>query len=239
MVSLPVVMRAAWLVFRQFHKIAIVLSILLCAGCYYAPVLANHAMGGDTDTAVGEQHDLPYTANDSFLLTQDVLRGEGILFEVKPDYKLITLWKDADVPVGVLGSIVGKHPQYRYEIESVAITSHSSRVVVNVRVEDVPDADIAKYNATTRLNLFAKMDQLAAQFPPSGGTPKEGGVNYALLPNEDLKGLAQRATGNADNWHQIAQDNGLTSPTDGASLPSIWVRNTLLSAPNKSSAGDN
>jgi hypothetical protein len=232
-------MRAARLVFRQFPKIAIVFSILLCAGCYYAPVLANHAMGGDTDTAVGEQHDLPYTANDSFLLTQDVLRSEGILFEVKPDYKLITLWKDADVGPGVLGSIVGKHPQYRYEIESVPITSHSSRVVVNVRVEDIPDADIAKYNATKRLNLFAKMDQLAAQFPPAGGTPKEGGVNYALLPNEDLKGLAKRATGNADNWRQIAEDNGVKSATDGASLPSIWVRNTLLSAPNKSSAGDN
>ena len=83
------------------------------------------------------------------------------------------------------------------------------------------------------------MDQLAAQFPPSGGTPKEGGVNYALLPNEDLKGLAQRATGNADNWRLIAQDNGLKSPTDGAGLPSIWIRNTLLSGPSKGSAGNN
>jgi len=232
-------MHAVWIVSRQFLKIAIIFSILLLAGCYYAPYYANRAAGGGTDAAVGEQRDFPYAANDSFLLTQDVLRGEGVLFEVKPEQKLVTLWKDADVPVGTLGSIVGKHPQYRYEIEVVPLSPRTSRVVVNVRVEDIPDEDVAQYNATTRLNLFAKMDQLAAQFPPSGGTPKEGGVNYALLPNEDLRGLAKRATGNEDNWRQIAQDNGLKSPTDGASLPSIWVRNTLLSGPKNGSSGDN
>ena len=223
--------------FRQFPKIAIVFSILICAGCTYAPYYANRAAGGGTDAAEGEQHDLPYTAHDSFLLTEDVLRGEGILFEVKPEDKLVTLWKDADVGPGVLGSLVGKDPRYRYEIEVVPLTARSSRVVVNVRVEDIADEDIPKYNATTRLNLFAKIDALAAKFPPSGGTPKEGGVNYALLPNEDLKGLAKRATGNEDNWRQIAQDNGLKSPTDGANLPSIWVRNSLLSESQKDPAG--
>jgi hypothetical protein len=230
MVSLTVVMSAARSVFRRLQKIAIVAcSILLIAGCFAAT----------EDAATGEQHDVPYTVNDSFVLTQDVLRGEGVLFEVKPDDKLVTLLKDADVGSGVLGSLVGKHAQYRYEIEVVEINPHSSRIVVNVRCEDVPDADVAKYSATTRLNLFAKIDQLAAQYPPSGGTPKEGGVNYALLPNEDLKGLAKRATGNEDNWRQIAQDNGLNSPNDGANLPSIWIRNSLLSTPNKGSAGDN
>jgi hypothetical protein len=239
MVSLALVMRAARIVFQLFRKIAIFSLIVLVAGCYYAPVLANHAVGGDTEAAQGEQHDVPYPVNDSFVLTQDVLRGEGILFEVKPEDKLVTLWKDADVGPGVLGSLVGKHPQYRYEIEVVPINSRTSRIVVNVRVEDMPDADLSKYSATTRLNLFAKIDQLAAQYPPAGGTPKEGGVNYALLPNEDLKELAKRATGNEDNWRQIAQDNGLKSPTDGTNLPSIWIRNTLLSAPNKAAAGDN
>ena len=240
MVFLAVVMSAVRIVFRQFLKVAIVVfSILLFTRCAYAPYYANRAAGGGTDAAQGEQRDLPYAANDSFLLTQDVLRGEGILFEVKPDDKLITLWKDADVGPGVLGSLVGKHPQYRYEIEVVPLTARTSRVVVNVRVEDIPDEDLAKYSASTRLSLFGKITDLAAKYPPSGGTPKEGGVNYALLPNEDLKGLAQRATGNADNWRQIAEDNGVKSATDGASLPSIWVRNTLLSAPNKSSAGDN
>ncbi|MGH7924552.1 MAG: hypothetical protein ACREQH_08185 [Candidatus Binatus sp.] len=233
MVLLMIVMRAGRIVFRQFQKLAIVGSILLVAGCYYAPVFANRAEGGGTNTAEGEQHDVPYTAHDSFLLTQDALRSEGVLFEVKPEDKLVTLWKEADTGPGVLGSLVGVDPRYRYEIEIVANSARSSRIVVNVRTEDIPDQDISKYEATTRLNLFAKIDELAAKFPPSGGTPKEGGVNYALLPNEDLKGLAKRATGNADNWRQIAQDNGLKSPTDGASLPSIWIRNTLLSAPQK------
>jgi hypothetical protein len=232
-------MHVGRIVSRQLRNIAIVSSIFLLAGCYYAPYFANRAAGGGTDAAEGEQHDMPYTVNDSFLLTQDVLRGEGILFEVKPDDKLITLWKDADVGGGVLGSLVGKHPQYRYEIAVVQTGPRSSRVIVNVRAEDIPDEDLAKYNVTTRLNLFAKMDQLAAQFPPSGGTPKEGGVNYALLPNEDLKGLARRATGNEDNWRQIAEDNGLKSPGDAANLPSVWIRNTLLSAPNKGPSTSN
>jgi hypothetical protein len=240
MVSLPVVMSAVRSVLRRLQKIAIVAcSILLFAGCTYAPYFANRAAGGGTDAAEGEQHTVPYTENDSFVLTQDVLRSEGILFEVKPNDHLVTLWKDGDVGAGVLGSLVGKHPQYRYEIEVVPINPRSSTIIANVRVEDIPDEDLAKYNATTRLNLFAKIDQLAAQYPPSGGTPKEGGVNYALLPNEDLKGLAKRATGNEDNWRQIAQDNGLQSPADGANLPSIWIRNTLLSGPDKASAGDN
>jgi hypothetical protein len=225
-------MRVGRIVFRQFPKIAIVFSMLLLAGC-------SSIVSSDTGAAQGEQRDLPYTAHDSFLLTQDVLRGEGILFEVKPDDKLVTLWKDADVGAGMLGSLVGKHPQYRYEIEVVPLSGRSSRVVVNVRVEDIPDEDIAKYSATTRLNLFTKIDQLAAQSPPSEGTPKEGGVNYALLPNEDLKGLAKRATGNEENWRQIAQDNGLKSPIDGVSLPSIWVRNSMLPAASKSAPGDN
>ena len=232
-------MSAARTASRQFPKIAIAFSVLLLAGCYYAPYFANRAAGGGTDAAEGEQHDLPYSVNDTFLLTQDVLRGEGILFEVKPDDKLVTLWKDADVGGGVLGSLVGKHPQYRYEIEVVPNGPHASRVIVNVRAEDIADEDVSKYNVTTRLNLFAKMDQLAAQFPPAGGTPKEGGVNYALLPNEDLKGLARRATGNEDNWRQIAQDNGLKSPGDAANLPSVWIRNSLLSRSNKEPVGNN
>lgn len=223
----------------QLRKIAIGFAILLLSGCYYAPVLANQAAGGGTDSAEGEQHDVPYSVNDTFVLTQDVLRGEGILFEVKPGDKLVTLWKDADVGPGILGSMVGLHPRYRYEIEVVPINQRSSRIVANVRTEDIHDQDIAKYQPTPRLNLFAKVDQLAAQFPPTGGTPKEGGVNYALLPNEDLKGLAKRATGDENNWRQIAQDNGITSPSDATNLPSVWVRNTLLAEPKKGASGSN
>src|SRR5258708_7896470 len=70
MISLAAVMRAGWIVFRQFPKIAIVCSMLMLAGCSYA-------VSDTSGAAVGEQHDLPYTAHDSFVLTQDVLRGEG------------------------------------------------------------------------------------------------------------------------------------------------------------------
>ncbi len=232
-------MSVARTVFGQFRKIAIVSSIVLFAGCYFAPYFANRAAGGGTDTAEGEQHDVPYNVNDSFLLTQDVLRGEGVLFEVKPDDKLVTLWKDADTGAGILSSIVGVHPQYRYEIDVVPNGDRSSRIIVNVRTEDISDQDLDKYKAGTRLNLFGKIDQLAAKFPPSGGTPKEGGVNYALLPNEDLKALARRVTGNEDNWRQIAEDNGLKSPTDAVNLPSVWIRNALLSEPKKEAPTDN
>ncbi len=232
-------MSVARTVFGQFRKIAVVSSIVLFAGCYFAPYFANRAAGGGTDTAEGEQHDVPYNVNDSFLLTQDVLRGEGVLFEVKPDDKLVTLWKDADTGAGILSSIVGVHPQYRYEIDVVPNGDRSSRIIVNVRTEDISDQDLDKYKAGTRLNLFGKIDQLAAKFPPSGGTPKEGGVNYALLPNEDLKALARRVTGNEDNWRQIAEDNGLKSPTDAVNLPSVWIRNALLSEPKKEAPTDN
>jgi hypothetical protein len=237
MVSLAIVMSVVRTVLGQFGKIAIVSSIVLLAGCYFAPYFANRAAGGGTDAAEGEQHDVPYSVNDSFLLTQDVLRGEGILFEAKPDSKLVTLWKDADTGASTLGSLVGVHPQYRYEIEVVPNGDRGSRIIANVRTEDIPDTDLDKYKASTRLNLFGKIEQLTAKFPPSGGTPKEGGVNYALLPNEDLKALARRATGNEDTWRQIAQDNGLKSPTDAANLPSVWIRNSLLSEPNKQSTG--
>jgi hypothetical protein len=143
------------------------------------------------------------------------------------------LWRDADTQAGVLGSIVGKHPQYRYEISVVPQGSRRSRIIVNVRAEDIADDELSRYQASTRIGLFAKVDQLAMKFPPSGGTPSEGGVNYALLPNEDLKALARRATGNEDNWQTIADDNGLKSPSDASGLPSVWIRNSLLTQSKK------
>jgi hypothetical protein len=225
-------MSSARIVIRRISKVSICVVILLTAGCY-AGYFANHAAGGDTEAATGEQHDVPYSAHDAFLLTQDVLRGEGVLFEVQPDDKLVTLWRDADTQAGMLGSIVGKHPQYRYEIAVVPQGSRRSRIIVNVRAEDIADEELSRYTATARLGLFAKVDQLAMKFPPSGGTPNEGGVNYALLPNEDLKALARRATGTADNWQTIAQDNGLKSPSDASGLSSVWIRNSLLTRSKK------
>lgn len=208
--------------------VAIAAAVTLASGCYYAGFFANQAAGGGAEAAEGEQHDVPYNTHDAFILTQDTLRGEGILFEVKPEDKLETLWRDADQQSGPFGSLFGVHPQYRYEVQVVPQGEHRARIIVNVRTEDIPDADLAKYSASTRLNLFAKIDQLAAKFPPAGGTPNEGGVNYAVLPNEDLKALANRATGSADNWQKIADDNGLKAPGDVVGMQSVWIRNSLL-----------
>ena len=213
--------------FRRFQQLVVCALLTLIAGCY-AGYFANRAAGGGVDAATGEEHDVPYDTHDAFVLTQDALRSGGVLFEVKPDNKIVTLWRDADEQSGVLGSLVGLHQQYRYEIAVVPQGDRRSRIVVNVRTQDMNDASLEKYKASARLNLFGKIDQLAAQFPPAGGTPKEGGVNYALMPNEDLKGLAKRATGSENNWRQIAQDNGLKSPGEAAGLQSIWVRNSLL-----------
>lgn len=223
--SSAVRMMGAWL--QRVVKATACVIAVLAAGCT-SGYWAYNAVGGGTDAAMGEQHDVGYPANDAFLLTQDSLRGDGVLFEVKPDDKLVTLWRDADVPVGLWGGLIGVHPRYRYEIEVIPKGVRRSRIVVNVRAEDIPDEELPNYKATVRLNLFNKIDQLAAKFPPSTGVPNQGGVNFALMPNEDLKALAVRATGNADNWRQIAQDNGLKSPTDTSGLTSVWVRNTML-----------
>jgi hypothetical protein len=200
----------------------------LFAGCF-ASYWTYSSAGGGTDYAIGEQHDVAYAEQQTFVHVQDVLRGEGILFEVRPDKKIVTNWRDADEGAGVWGSLVGVHPRYRYEIEVVPTGPRQSRIVANLRAEDIPDEDLKSYAPTKRLELFAKVDQLlAAEVSPTGHAPREGGVNFALLPGEDLKALAKRATGNADNWRQIAKDNGLTSPTDLTGVTSVWVSNRLL-----------
>ena len=107
---------------HQIWKFSICGVMLFAVGCYagsYAGYEANKAAGGGTDAAMGEQHDVPYSAHDAFLLTEDALRGEGVLFDPEPEDKLVTLWRDADTKAGVLGDLVGVHPQYRYEIEVV------------------------------------------------------------------------------------------------------------------------
>jgi hypothetical protein len=213
------------------YRIA-VLGVLLALGGCFAGYWTYSAAGGGTEAAVGEQHDVAYSAQDAFVLTEDVLRGEGILFDVKPENRLVTMWKDADTSAGMLPSLVGVQRRYRYEIQVVPEGPRTSRIVANVRGEDIADDELPQYQATRRLDLFNKIDQLALKFPPST-TPTEGGVNYALLPNEDLRGLAKRVTGNADNWRTIAQDNGLTGAGPVSSVQSVWVRSSLLDHASK------
>jgi hypothetical protein len=206
----------------------LILSLSALSGCFVS-YWTYSASGGGNEASNGEQHDTPYPAKDSLTLTEDVLRSEGVIFHVQPDDKVETEWRPADVSAGLWGSIVGVNPQYRYVIEVVPTGKRTSRIVANVETQDIPDSDLDRYLASRKLNLFSKFDQLAAQFPPPSSTPREGGVNFALLPGETLQALAKRATGNEANWTQIAKDNGLSSSTDLSGVQSVWISDSLLS----------
>jgi hypothetical protein len=200
------------------------LAVMLLYGCY-AGVWGGTA---HADVAVGEVHEMPFPADQTVELVEDVLRGEGILFDMLPDKSIVTLWKPADNVPGFFHSMAGMKPQYRYEISVVGEGGSRSKIIANVRTEYVPEADINKYMASRRFNLFQKLDTLAATLPPSRRTPSTGGVNFALLPNEDLRGLAKRVTGDPENWKLIADQNGLTSPTDVNPFQTIWVPDGLI-----------
>jgi len=199
----------------------------LLAGCYVG-FWGTSEHWSTADSALGEEHDVNFPAHDTYLLTQDALRGDGILYEVGPDNSLMTLWRNADTKVGFMQNMMGVQPRYRYEIQVTPEGSQKSKVVVNVHTEGIPDNQIADYKASKRFALFGEIDELAAKYPPPSSTPASGGVNFTLLPNEDLKGLAKRVTGSEDNWQQIAKDNSLKSPTDVTPFQSIWVAGTLL-----------
>ncbi len=199
------------------------LALILGAGCAWFWTPPSRA-----DTAVGEQHEAAFPADQTLELVEDVLRGEGMLFDVQPDKTIVTLWKPADNPPGFFSSMAGMKPRYRYEITVIPEGGSKSRIIVNVRTEYVPEQDIAKYKASVRFNMFQKLDDLATSLPPARRTPSTGGVNFALLPNEDLRGLAKRVTGDPDNWKAIADRNGLTSPTDVTPFQTIWVPDNLI-----------
>jgi hypothetical protein len=97
-----------------------------------------------------------------------------------------------------------------------------------VRTESIPDDLLNSYKASNRFALFKEIDEMAAKSPPASSSPTSGGVNFTLLPKEDLKALAKRATGSANNWQEIAKDNGLTSAADVTPFQNVWVRNSLL-----------
>jgi hypothetical protein len=199
------------------------------AGCFVgAKAYTEHYTAADT--ALGEEHVINYPAADALSLTEDALRGDGILFELQPDNSLVTLWRPAGIntPTGWLPMMMGVKPQYRYEIQVVPLGDRKSKIIVNVRTEGIPDEQLASYKASNRFELFKEIDELAAKYPPPSRLPASGGVNFALLPNEDLPAFARRVTGNADNWREIAKVNGLSSATDVAPFESIWVPNRLL-----------
>jgi hypothetical protein len=211
---------------------AVVCVLSAGAGCFvgYKHYTEHYAAA---DTALGEEHVVDYPVGDALQLTEDALRGDGILFEVQPDNSIVTSWRPADTNTQTrwFPLIIGQTPRYRYEIQGVSETSRRSKIIVNVRTEGIPDEQLASYKASNRFALFKEIDELASRFPPKSGLPNSGGVNFTLLPNEDLKALARRVTGNPDNSHQIAEDNGLKSDTDVTPFENIWVRNSLLKPP--------
>jgi hypothetical protein len=199
------------------------------AGCFIGQK-SNDEHYAAADTALGEEHTVNYPTSDALQLTEDALRGDGILFELQPDDSIITLWRDADIntKTGWFQAIIPQEPRYRYEIQVVPEGSHKSKIIVNVRTESIPDESLASYKASSRFDLFKEIDELAAKFPPPSQHPTSGGVNFTLLPDEDLKALSKRVTGTEDNWKEIAKDNGLNSPTDVSPFENVWVRNSLL-----------
>jgi hypothetical protein len=209
------------------------------AGCYVGYYHETEHWTA-ADTALGEEHTVPYDANETRQLMQDTLRGDGILFEVQPDDSILTLWRNADQHTATswFPLVTGTQPRYRYEIQFIPQGSKSTRIIVNVRTEGIPDEELASYKASNRFELFKELDELAAKEPPPSTTPSSGGVNFTLLPNENLQALARRVTGNEANWQQIASDNGLKSPSDVTPFENIWVRNSLLPKTAPSSAGD-
>jgi hypothetical protein len=212
---------------RSWLLAAVVCVVSAGAGCYvgYKHYTEHYTAA---DTALGEEHVVDYPVADALQLTEDALRGDGILFEVQPDNSIISNWRPADIKPPRWWLIIPETPRYRYEIQAVPETSRRSKIIVNVRTEAIPDDQLASYKASNRFALFKEIDELASQFPPKTGLPNSGGVNFTLLPNEDLKALARRVTGNPDNWRQIAEDNGLKSDTDVRPFENIWVRNGLL-----------
>lgn len=212
-------------------KLAVTVAFVLLFGGCFAGYWASST--GSDEYAVGEEHEVNLPAQDTFVLTQDVLRGAGVLFDVTPDNQIVTFWNDADTPASMWGSLVGMRPRYRYEIRVISEGSRQSKIIANVRTEEIANNEIDQYKATRKLNLFDQFDRLAAGSPLRSMAPTSGGVNFALLPGEDLQAFAKRVTGNADNWRQIATDNGLKSPTDGAGPQGIWVRNSLVGQANK------
>ena len=103
-------------------SIALLASLQGCFGIF------THS---DNDVAVGEEHEVDFPEDQTYVMTQDVLRGQGMLFDREPGHKIITLWKPADKSEGTFSNLVGNVAQYRYEIEVVAEGSRRSKIVAN------------------------------------------------------------------------------------------------------------
>ncbi len=106
---------------------AMICALSAFGGCYVG-YRAQTEHWTAADTALGEEHEVPYDRATALQLTEDALRGDGILFERQPDDSIVTLWRNADpgTPTGWLPLMAGVQPRYRYEIQAVPEGSHKS-----------------------------------------------------------------------------------------------------------------
>jgi hypothetical protein len=211
--------RASNLGLRLIWLATLAVAAALLFGCF-----AN----SEPSPSATEQRRVNFSTKNSMQLVEGVLRSDGILFTRDSDNSLTTLWSPADNQPSFTQSLFGIQPRYRYHVQVVPQGPGQSELVVSLIAENIPTTQLEQYQASRRLDLFKKFDRLAAAFPPAPSEPRSGGVIFSVLPNEDLKMLAKRATGNVENWRQIARDNGLSSPSQVKPFQTIWVRDSLL-----------
>src|SRR5260370_7881589 len=117
----------------------VIWALSALAGCYFgAKTYTEHWKAADT--ALGEEHEVNYAASDTLQLTEDALRGDGILFEVQPDDSIVTLWRPADInpPTSWFPLVVGVQPRYRYEIQVPPEGSRNSNIIPNPPTASLP-----------------------------------------------------------------------------------------------------
>src|SRR5579859_3415968 len=167
---------------RRWLLAVVICVIAASAGCFFSYSATTEHLS-NPDSAVGEEHEFNYPMADTLQLTEEALRGDGILFEVQSDNSIITLWRDADLNtrIGWFAMMLGNKPRYRYEISLIPEGGQRTRVIVNVRTEYIADELQASYKASNRFALFKEIDELAAKYPPPSRLPSSGGVNFTLL----------------------------------------------------------
>lgn len=184
----------------------------------------------ESKTPAPEVHAIPFSTADALVLTEEALRGDGILYQKTGTYSLLTLWRPTRIEVNLFARVFGPTPRYRYAIRVEPEGSAKSRIVVELEARGIPEDKLGRYTANSRFSLFGEIDELAAKYPPPSHLPSTGGVKFTVLPNENLRAFAKRVTGNPENWRPIAEDNHLSSPSDVSPFQTLWVRNALLPA---------
>jgi len=110
----------------------------LLAGCYVG-LWGESEHWNTADAALGEEHEVNFPAHDTYLLTQDALRGDGILYEVGPDNSLETLWRKPEPKAGLMGTLAGVRPRYRSETQVPPEGGKRTKALFNVHTGGIPD----------------------------------------------------------------------------------------------------